>query len=87
MTDQTANPSETGRQEPPCMLNIEGRELPWDAATITTEQIASLGGWDPSQGVIIVDKENNERVLNPGEVIEVKPGLGFGKRIRWKRGC
>ena len=39
-----------------------------------------------SQGVIEVDKDNNERTLAPGEVIQIKPGLGFGKKHRWKRG-
>jgi hypothetical protein len=74
---------------PRFILNIEGREIPWNKPTITTEEIAQLGGWDPSQGsqgVIMVDKHNNERTLAPGEVVQLKPGLGFGKRIRWKRG-
>jgi len=67
-------------------LDIEGRTFAWSHPTITTEEIARLGGWDPAQGVIMVDRENTERTLNPGERIEIKPGLGFGKRIRWKRG-
>lgn len=71
---------------PKYILNIEGREMSWDADTITTEQIAVLGGWDVAQGVIEVDKDNNERTLSPGEVIEVKPGQGFGKKHKWKRG-
>jgi hypothetical protein len=68
------------------LLNIEGEEVPWDQDTITTEQIAELGGWDISQGVIEVDQHNVERTLAPGEVIEIKPGHGFGKKHRWKRG-
>ena len=71
---------------PKYFLDIEGQEVAWDQDTITTEQIAELGGWDVSQGVIEVDKENNERTLAPGEVIEVKPGQGFGKKHKWKRG-
>lgn len=71
---------------PKYFLNIEGEEIPWDQDTITTEQIAALGGWDPSQGVIEVDRDNNERTLAPGEIVEVKPGHGFGKKHRWKRG-
>jgi hypothetical protein len=67
-------------------LDIEGRTLPWGQPTITTEEIARLGGWDPAQGAIMVDRQNTERALNPGERVEIKPGLGFGKRIRWKRG-
>ena len=29
---------------PKYILNIEGNEIPWDEDTITTEQIAELGG-------------------------------------------
>jgi len=71
---------------PKYILNIELKEVPWDKDTITTEQIAQLGGWDISQGVIEVDKDNNERTLKPGEVIQLKPGMGFGKKHKWKRG-
>jgi hypothetical protein len=71
---------------PPFFVNIEGVEYPWDKETITTEEIIQLGGWDPSLGVIEIDKDNNERTLQPGEVVELKPGHGFGKKIRWKRG-
>ena len=68
------------------ILDIEGKEVLWHQDTITTEQIAELGGWDVSQGVIEVDRQNNERTLAPGEVIEIKPGQGFSKKYRWKRG-
>ena len=71
---------------PKFFLCIEGREYPWSEPTITTEQIAQLGGWDPSIGVIAVDRDNNERTLAPGEVVELKPGRGFGKKHVWKRG-
>ncbi|WP_405232051.1 multiubiquitin domain-containing protein [Lentisalinibacter salinarum] len=71
---------------PKYFLNIEGAEYQWDEPTITTEQIAEVGGWDVSQGVIEVDKDNNERTLSPGEVVELKPGKGFGKKHKWKRG-
>lgn len=71
---------------PKYILNIEGEEFPWDEDTITTEQIAELGGWEISQGVIEVDQHNVERTLAPGEVVEIKPGHGFGKKHRWKRG-
>ena len=72
---------------PKYFLDIEGKVVHWDHETITTEQLAQLGGWAPSQGVIMIDlKENTERTLKAGEVIELKPGLGFSKKIRWKRG-
>ena len=67
-------------------LCIEGQFYPWSDKIITTEQIAKLGNWDPSAGVIEVDKHQNERTLDPGEVIKLRPGLIFGKRVCWKRG-
>lgn len=71
---------------PKFILVIEGQKYPWPKDTISTEEIASLGGWDTSQGVIEVDQDNNERTLAPGEVVALKPGLGFGKKHKWKRG-
>lgn len=59
---------------------------PWSRPTITTEEIAALGGWEISQGVIEVDSDQNERTLAPEEVIELRPGVSFGKKIRFKRG-
>lgn len=73
-------------QGPKYFLPIEGEEYEWDQDTITTEQIAALGGWDVRQGVIEVDRDNNERTLAPGETIDIKPGHGFGKKHKWKRG-
>lgn len=67
-------------------LCIEGQEHPWEGPTITTEEIANLGGWPPDQGVIEIDKENNERTLQPGEIVTLKPGHGFSKKVCWKRG-
>jgi hypothetical protein len=75
-----------GGQGPKYIVNIEGVEHPWEKNTITTEEIAALGGWDVAIGVIEVDADNNERTLKSGEVVELKPGQGFSKKIRWKRG-
>jgi hypothetical protein len=88
------NPTETALtmkdekppQGPKYTLVIEGKDYPWTEDTITAQQIVALGGWDISQGVVEIDKDNNERTLRPDEVIELKPGLGFGKKHRWKRG-
>lgn len=71
---------------PKFFLNIEGKKFEWDEWTITTEKIIELGGWDPSQGAIIVDEDHVERTLQPGEVVELKPGLGFYKNVAFKRG-
>ncbi len=71
---------------PKYFLDIEGNQKPWDRDTITTEEIIALGDWEVSQGAILIDKDNNERTLQPGDVVEIKPGQGFSKKIRFKRG-
>jgi hypothetical protein len=67
-------------------LDIEGNLIPWDEDTITTEQIIALGGWETSQGAIMIDKDNVEHTLSPGQVVELKPGMGFSKKVHFKRG-
>lgn len=71
---------------PRFLLDIEGVIKPWTEPTITTEQIIALGGWDPSLGAIIIDEHNSERQLHPGETIQLRPGVGFSRKIRFKRG-
>lgn len=71
---------------PKYTLDMEGKLVPWDRDTITTEEIVALGGWEPSQGAMIIDKDNNERQLQPGEVVDLKPGMGFSKKYRFRRG-
>ena len=67
-------------------LCIEDKTYLWPRNTIKTEEIAELGGWDVSQGVIEVDEDQNERTLTPGEVVKLRPDLTFGKKLRFKRG-
>lgn len=88
-SESTTNPTEnqaTKGEGPKYYINIEGKEFPWSKDTITTEEILELGGWDSSQGVIEIDNDNNERTLRPNEVVQIKPGHGYSKKIRWKRG-
>lgn len=68
-------------------IDIEGTKFPWDEDTITPAQIRELGNLPSDQPVIEVDlKTNEERTLAEGEVVEVKPGKGFGKKVTFKRG-
>ncbi len=81
------NTKEKTSRGPKYIIDIEGKEISWDKATITTEEIINLGGWDPSKGAILIDLKNNtETTLTPGQVIEIKPGMGFSKKVRFKRG-
>ncbi len=72
---------------PKYSLDIEGELKPWDKDTITTEEIIALGGWDPKLGALEINlKDNTERQLAAGEVVNIKPGQGFSKKINFKRG-
>ena len=71
---------------PKFILDIEGRLVDWDEPTIVAEQIAQLGGWDFSQGVVMIDADNVEHQLQAKQVVELKPGLGFSKKVHFKRG-
>lgn len=75
-----------GGHGPPRCINVEGTNHEWNRSTITTEEIIALGGWDPALGAIMIDQHNNERQLEPGEVIEVSPGQSFCRRVRFVRG-
>ncbi len=84
--DLTQSGVELFRVGPVYWVCIENAKFRWPRETIATEEISVLGGWDASQGVIEVDADQNERTLAPGEVITLKPGLAFGKKLCWKRG-
>ena len=68
------------------VICIEDREIEWKKGVITYEEILELGGWDPAKGVVEVDEDQGERTLEPGEIVKLKPGLRFGKKVRFKRG-
>ena len=68
-------------------VDIEGEFKPWDSETITTEQVAALGGWDPAEGVILVNLDDGtERTLNPREEIKLQNNLGFSRKVLFRRG-
>jgi len=68
-------------------VDIEGARKPWDKDAIPTEEVAALGGWAVAEGVVLIDLDDGtERTLQPGEVIKLRPGIGFSKKIRFQRG-
>jgi hypothetical protein len=74
-------------QGPQYEIDIEGTIHPWDRDTITATEIASLGGWSLDQGVVEVNlKTQEERTLAPDDVVELKPGHGFSRKVSFKRG-
>ena len=83
----TGEALERFRIAPSFLVCIEDKEYCWPKDTITTEEIADLGGWDSDEGVIEVDAKQNERQLSPLEVVTLKPGgLTYGKKLCWRRG-
>jgi hypothetical protein len=72
---------------PKYVVNVEGIDHDWPSPTITAADIRILGGFAPTDPVIEVDlKDNSERTLSEDEVVDIKPGVGFGKKIEFKRG-
>jgi hypothetical protein len=71
---------------PTYFLEIEGTQHEWAQSTVSAADVARLGGWEASQGVMLIDADNNERQLQPDELVELKPGQGFAKKVRWRRG-
>ena len=75
------------KKDPKYLIDIEGALVPWSSDTITVAQLRELAAVDASQPMIEVDlKHNTERTLDDNEIIELKPGKGFGKKILFKRG-
>lgn len=68
-------------------VNIEGTIYGWPEPTITAAQIRELAGFEPSVPIIEIDlKDNTERTLGDGERVELRPGIGFAKKVRFQRG-
>lgn len=72
---------------PGYFVNLEGTEHPWDEETISVAEIRDLGGWDTSQPIVEVNmQDNTERTLDDNDVVRLKPGHGFAKKVRFQRG-
>jgi hypothetical protein len=68
-------------------VNIEGTTYPWDRDHITVPELRTLGNLPGDQAVEEINLATNEqRTLPEGEVVELKPGLGFSKKIKFQRG-
>jgi hypothetical protein len=81
---EKAVPEQAGKK---FFVNLEGTEYPWDRDTITVPQIRELSSWDTSLPVVEVNLEDNtERTLAENEVVTLKPGHGFAKKVKFQRG-
>ena len=82
-------PNDPGSEQGPVFyVDLEGVGVKeWHAPTITVAEIRDLAGWDATQPIIEVDLETNtERTLADAEVVTLKPGHGFAKKVKFKRG-
>jgi hypothetical protein len=74
-------------QGPKYTVNIDDVDHPWDRDTITVPEIRILGGISAGTEVLEVNLEtNDERTLREDETVPLKPGQGFGKKIKFRRG-
>ena len=79
--------SNEAKAGPKYTLDIEGQKFPWDEDTITVPQIRQLGGLPADLPVIEVDLHaGTERQLQETDVVQLRPGLGFSKKVSFKRG-
>ena len=68
-------------------INIEGTIYPWDIPTITVPQLRALAGFPADQQILEIDlATNEEQTLPAGAVIELQPGKGYAKKVRYQRG-
>lgn len=72
---------------PKYTINIENTEYSWEKDTIRVPEIRELAGIPADQQIQEIDLETQEeRTLAEDEVVELKPGKGFSKKIKFQRG-
>ncbi len=78
---------ESNEQGPKYYINIEGTVYEWEEESISVSQLRQLGGLPFDVPVIEIDlKTNTERELQEDEIIQIKPGMGYSKKVSFKRG-
>lgn len=80
-------PNEGHGQGRKYFIDVEGVEYEWDAGTISVPQLRALAGIPAGTEMLEVNlKTNEETPISEGAIVELKPGHGFGKKIKFKRG-
>lgn len=83
----TSQPNEKPEPGPKYVVNIEGTNYDWEEDTITVPQLRELGHLPADTPVIEVDlKTNAETTLGENDVVQLRPGQGFGSKVTFKRG-
>jgi hypothetical protein len=65
---------------------VDDREFRIDTPTVTGAGVMELAGIEQAVGLMLIDDDGTQRAVQPGEVIELKPGRRFKKAPRFKRG-
>lgn len=85
--EKSVNEHEHPGAGPKYILNIEDVEHPWERNTISVPEIRTLGGIPVNIEILVVDtRDQTERTLAEDEIIELKPGQGFGRKVKFRRG-
>jgi uncharacterized protein (AIM24 family) len=68
-------------------VNVEGTVHPWPTHEITVSEIRTLGSLPENESVLEVHLETNkEKTLANDAVVKLEPGVGFSRRVEFKRG-
>jgi hypothetical protein len=68
-------------------VNVEGTVHPWPSHEITVSEIRTLGGLPGNEPVLEVNLETNvEKTLHNDAVVKLRAGVGFSRKIEFKRG-
>ena len=87
MPNNNGNDNHGHRGGPTYEVDLEGDIREWPRSTITVPEIRQLAGWPADQQVVMVDlKTNDEVTLAEDATVELKPGHGFSKKVKFKRG-
>lgn len=87
MSNEHVEQAQSTSAHPHYQVDIEGVKYPWDRDTITVPEIRQLGHLPADTPVIEVNlQDGSERTLEEGEVVHLRPGQGFSKKVRFKRG-
>jgi hypothetical protein len=72
---------------PKYTINVENKNYFWDSDTITVPQIRELGDIPADQPIQEINLETQEeRTLAEDEIVQLKPGQGFSKKVKFQRG-
>lgn len=87
VTNEDKAQAHDGRGPRQYFIDIEGTDFEWQRSTITVPEIRQLGNLTGDQPIVEVNlKENTERELGEDEVVTLKPGRGYARKVRYQRG-